>query len=131
MKGILNIAIAIIICPIIIFAAVALIGCSESATTAPPTTPQAYLVKEDSGTASYTEFGHLIIEGVVVNQGNKRATSIEAEVTFYDSDKNILGRYSDYLGELGVGQSWRYSIMYLGVNEKDVGTFSVDVTYHW
>lgn len=99
---------------------------TETSVETPKTAP---LLSKGSPIITTTEFGNIVVEGIVRNDGNAKAIWVKAEATFYDSGKNIVGRYSDYLDELIVGESWRYSIMYLGIDENLVKSASVKVTH--
>lgn len=99
---------------------------TETSVETPKTAP---LLSKGSPIITTTEFGNIVVEGIVRNDGNAKGIWVKAEATFYDSGKNILGKYSDYLDELAVGESWRYSIMYLGINEDLVKSASVKVTH--
>ncbi len=102
---------------------------STDTETSVETPKAAPLLSKGSPVITTTEFGNIVVEGIVRNDGNAKAIWVEAEATFYDSSKNILGKYSDYLDELAVGESWRYSIMYLGTADNLVKSASVKVTH--
>ncbi|MBA7499071.1 hypothetical protein ES704_01810 [subsurface metagenome] len=79
---------------------------------------------------SRTEYGNVAVEGIVRNDGQETAYFIQAEATFYDSRGNMLTTTSAFLDELAVGQTWKYSIMYLGLKpSQEVSKANVEVTH--
>ena len=112
---------------IIAISCLMLTSCSTSALSAEMSSAK---LTQGKPVISTLEFGNVIVEGVVRNDGNAKAVRVEAEATFYDSSKTILGKYSDYIDELDVGEQWRYTIMYLGLKDELIQSVSVDVRSH-
>ena len=77
-------------------------------------------VKEGVSTYLDDESYSYVVTGYVTNKGDVPHYDVEIEYHLYDEKGNIIGEATDYVEEIGVGKTWKFSAEYYGIDYKEV-----------
>lgn len=65
------------------------------------------------------------ILGTLTNNSSDDYDTIDIEYLVYDEEGNVLGNASAYLNKLKKGQSWKFKVIYDGMDAKDIKKFEI------
>ena len=71
------------------------------------------------------EYGNLYVVGQAKNTGSKSLSYAEIRVKFYDADGNLLGSSFDNINDLGAGETWRFKVIYMGMDTEKVSSYKI------
>lgn len=113
------------------------IGDSNSATSPQQNNdPYAGLLHDDklvvlNVNSTKGEFGNLEIIGTAQNIAGYNLDYAEIDVKFYDKDGAVLSTSLANINNLGPGEKWKFSAMYLGIDSYRVGNYTVSIGSSW
>jgi hypothetical protein len=79
----------------------------------------------------YGEYGNLIITGTAKNIGNKQLSYAEVRVKFYDKDDSLISNSLDNVNDLDAGETWKFEVVYLGLDTYNVDRYEIAVGSTW
>ncbi len=79
----------------------------------------------------YNEYGNLIITGLAKNTGNKDLSYAQIDVKFYDEDGNVISNSFDNVNDLKKGETWKFEVMYIGLDIDNVDGYKISVGSAW
>ena len=71
------------------------------------------------------EFGNFMIVGSA--KSNDDFMYAEIRVKFYDADGALLSTSFDNINDLENGDIWKFEVMYLDINDKDIASYKIGV----
>jgi len=96
--------------------------------TAPSNTPPLEILSHNM---DYNEYGNLIITGIAKNTKNRELSYAQIDVKFYDNEGNVISNSLDNINNLGAGETWKFEVMYLGLDTYNVGSYDISVGTTW
>jgi len=104
------------------------VGCAETqyqpGEGAPPATEKLEILSHNMST---TEFGNLVIKGTAKNVSSSNLSYAEIKVKFYDAAGNLIDTSLDNINDLGPGETWKFEVMYLGMDTENVKSYKIGV----
>ena len=73
------------------------------------------------------QFGNLIIKGTAKNIGSHSLSYAEVRVKFYDKEGTLLDTFLDNINDLGPGETWKFQVMYPGMDTENVDSYKIAV----
>jgi len=102
---------------LIVALAVGLAGCAE---TAPPTEKLQIL----SHSMSTDQYGYPVVQGTAKNVSSTNFSYAFINVKFYDASGAAIATLSDYICDLGPGETWNFEVT---CNEKNAQSYKITV----
>jgi hypothetical protein len=80
---------------------------------------------------SENDYGNLIISGTAKNVAGRNLDYAEIDVKFYDQDGAVIGNSLDNINNLGDGETWKFEVYYMGLDNYNVKNYSIEVGSAW
>jgi hypothetical protein len=74
---------------------------------------------------STTDYGAPVVRGTAKNVSSSNLRYAFVKVKFYDAAGNVLDTLSDYIIDLGPGETWNFEVIYFG--SRNVKNYKIGV----
>ena len=122
--GFIAIALVVILVP-------SLVGCIETQYEPGGSTPATEKLQILDHQMTTTEFGNIIVKGRAKNISSSNLSYASVKVKFYDASGTLLATSSDGISDLGLGETWSFSVMYFGMDDENVKSYKIGVGSTW
>ena len=123
--------IGFIVMALLVMLVPSLVGCIETQYESGGSKPATEKLQIIDHHMTTSEYGSMIVKGRAKNISSSNLSYASVKVKFYDASGTLLATSSDGISDLGLGETWSFSVMYFGMDDENVKSYKIGVGSTW